>query len=266
MEAPRLNHRRSGSGQPLVLIHGLGASLRSWTPVLSVAEAERDVLAMDLPGFGESPRLPDGTRPDVGALTDAVERELDSAGMERPAVAGNSLGGWIALELARRGRAQSVVAISPAGMWSEKERAWADRFLRTQLAAAELLAPHAELRRNPVVRTVFLAGISSRPWRADAEDVIYGVRALARSNFLPTHEAMIADRCRGLEQIACPVLIVWGTRDVLLPRRQGPRFAQRIPGARLVELPGLGHVPMADDAELVARTVLDFTGDSAAYA
>jgi pimeloyl-ACP methyl ester carboxylesterase len=117
-----------------------------------------------------------------------------------------------------------------------------------------------------VVRTIFLAGISSRPWRADPEDVVYGVRALARSHFLPTHEAMIADRCHGLGEIACPVLILWGTRDLLLPVRQGPRFAQRIPGARLVELPGLGHVPMADDAELVARAVLDFTSDSAAYA
>lgn len=266
MEEPRLNHHRSGSGQPLVLIHGLGASLRSWTPVLREAEAERDVLAVDLPGFGESPRLADGRRPDVSALADAVERELDAEGLDRPAIAGNSLGGWIALELARRGRADSVVAISPAGMWTEKERAWADRFLRAQLAAGKLLAPRAGLLRNTVVRTVFLAGISSRPWRADPEDVVYGVQALARSNFTATHEAMIADRCEGLEEIACPVLILWGTRDLLLPARQGPRFEQRIPGARLVELPGLGHVPMADDARLVARTVLDFTSDSAAYA
>ncbi|MEX2195327.1 MAG: alpha/beta fold hydrolase [Thermoleophilaceae bacterium] len=260
MEPPRLNHRRSGSGEALVLLHGLGANLRSWAPVLMLAEAERDVLAVDLPGFGESPRLLAGIRPDVGALADAMERELDAAGLERPALAGNSLGGWIALELARRGRAASVVAISPAGMWSEKERLWADRFLRTQLAAAKLLESRAELLRNAVVRTVFLAGISARPWRADPEDIVYGLRALARSNFLPTHEAMISDRCRGLEQIGCPVLILWGTRDLLLPVRQGPRFAERIPGARLVELPGLGHVPMADDAELVARAILDFKG------
>lgn len=266
MEAPRLNQRRGGSGEPLVLIHGLGANLRSWAPVLMIAAAERDVLAVDLPGFGESPRLPAGIRPDVGALADAVERELDAAGLERPAVAGNSLGGWIALELARRGRAASVVAISPAGMWSEKERLWADRFLRAQFAAGKLLEGRAELLRHTAVRTVFLAGISARPWRADPDDVIYGVRALARSNFLPTHEAMISDRCRGLEQLACPVLILWGTRDLLLPARQGPRFADRIPGARLVQLPGLGHVPMADDAELVTRAILDFTGDSAAYA
>lgn len=225
-----------------------------------LAEAERDVLAPDLPGFGQSPPPPAGTRPDVGTLADAVERELDAAGFERPALAGNSLGGWIALELARRGRAASVVAISPAGMWTEKERVWADRFLRCQFAAAKGLQRRAELLRNPLVRTVFLAGISSRPWRADPDDVVYGVRALAGSNFLPTHEAMIADRCRGLEEIACPVLIVWGTRDLLLPVRQGPRFAERIAGARLVELPRLGHVPMADDPQLVGRAILDFPG------
>lgn len=260
MEPPPLNHQRGGSGPPLVLIHGLGASLRSWAPVMMLTAAERDVLAIDLPGFGESPPLA-GIRPTVGALADAVERELDAAGLERPALAGNSLGGWIGLELARRGRAASVVAISPAGMWTDKERAWADRFLRAQFAAGRLLESRAELLRNVVVRTLFLAGISSRPWRADPDDVVYGLRALARSNFLATHEAMIVDRCRGLEQIDCPVLILWGTRDLLLPVRQAPRFAQRIRDSRLAMLPGLGHVPMADDAELVARAVLDFPGD-----
>jgi pimeloyl-ACP methyl ester carboxylesterase len=264
VEGARLNHHRGGSGRPLVLIHGLGANWRSWAPVLWHAEQERDVLAIDLPGFGESAPPPDGRPPDPAALADAVERTLDAAGLETADLAGNSLGGWIALELARRGRASSVVAISPAGMWTPREQAWADRFLRTQYAAAKLVAPRAELLRNRVLRALFLAGISARPWRADAEDVVYGIRALARSNFLPTHEAMIGQRCQGLEEIDCPVLIAWGTRDLLLPVRQAPRFARRIPGAQLVELPHLGHVPMADDPELIARTVLGFT-DSNTY-
>jgi len=259
VEPPRLNHHRAGAGEPLVLIHGLGANWRSWAPVIMIAAAERDVLAMDLPGFGASPAPADGVRPDVAMLTDAVERELDVAGIERPAVVGNSLGGWIALELARRGRARSVVAISPAGMWTARERAYADRFLRTQFALGRILDRRAELLRNTAIRTVFLAGISSRPWRADPDDIVYGLRALARSNFLATHEAMIADQCRGLEEIECPVLIMWGTRDLLFPVRMGRRFAGRIPDAELVELPGLGHVPMADDAELVTRGILEFT-------
>lgn len=241
-----------------MLIHGLGANWRSWAPVIWHAEQERDVLAIDLPGFGGSAALPADVRPDVDALATAVEAELDAAGLDGPDLAGNSLGGWIALELARRGRARSVTAISPAGMWTERERAWADRFLRAQYAAARLMSRRAELLRNTALRTLFLAGISARPWKADADDVIYGVRALAGSNFLPTHEAMIAERCNGLEEIDCPVLILWGTRDLLLPVRQGPRFARRIRSARLVELPRLGHVPMADDPDLVSRAILDF--------
>lgn len=259
MEAPGLNVERTGEGPPLVLIHGLGASIRSWGPVIPRCATTREVVAVDLPGFGESPPLPAGVRPTPWALADAVERELDAAGLERPAIAGNSLGGWIALELARRGRAASVVAISPAGMWTERERAWADRFLRTLYAVARRLEPHAELVRNPVARTLALGAVSARPWRTDPEDAVYGVRALARSNFLPTHEAMIAERCRGLEEIACPVLVLWGTRDLLLPLRQARRFADRIPGAALRELPGLGHVPMADDADLVAQALLELS-------
>jgi pimeloyl-ACP methyl ester carboxylesterase len=255
----RLNHSRSGAGEPLVLVHGLGASIATWAPVIPALERERDVLAVDLPGFGESAPLPDGTEPTVPALADALERELDAVGFESAHLVGSSLGGWLALELARRGRARSVVAISPAGMWTEKERAWADRFLRTQLRAAQLFAPHAGLLRNPVVRTLLLGGVMARPWRASPDDVIYGIGALARSRFMETHEAMIRDRAGGLDEVRCPVLILWGTRDYLLPPRQAQRFARAIAGAELRELRGLGHVPTADDPDLIARAILDFT-------
>ena len=255
----RLHNRRAGTGDPLLLIHGIGGSLRTWSPILGLAEGERDVLAIDLPGFGESPPLPSDLTPDLDALATAVEAELDAAGVETAAIAGNSLGGWIALELARRGRARSVVAVSPAGMWTDKERAWADRYLRTQFAVACALAPRTEVLRSPVVRTLLLGGVSARPWRWEPDDVIYGMRALARSNFLPTLEAVTAECCRGLEEIRCPVLILWGTRDWLLPLRQARRFVRHIPDARLMELPRLGHVPMADDPELVGRTILEFT-------
>src|SRR5215207_7267465 len=103
------------SSDPLLLIHGLGLSRRSWKPVLPILTREHEVLAIDLPGFGAASPLPD-RRPTVDALTDAVEAELDVTGVDRVDVAGNSLGGWIALELARRGRARSAVALSPSGL------------------------------------------------------------------------------------------------------------------------------------------------------
>src|SRR5918992_4234493 len=119
-----LDHHRGGTGEPLVLIHGIGHTWRGWKPMLPHLEPRFDVLAVDLPGFGHSPPLPAGTEPTPEALADAVERAMDEAGFDRAHVAGNSLGGWIALELARRGRALTVTAISPAGLQHKREKAW----------------------------------------------------------------------------------------------------------------------------------------------
>jgi pimeloyl-ACP methyl ester carboxylesterase len=107
-----LTRFREGVGDPLLLIHGLGLSWSSWNPVLPILTRAHDVLALDLPGFGTAPPLRDQT-PTVAALADAIEAELERSGLDRVHVAGNSLGGWIALELARRGRATSAVALSP---------------------------------------------------------------------------------------------------------------------------------------------------------
>src|ERR687889_511348 len=112
-----LDHHRGGSGPPLVLIHGIGHTWRGWKPMLPLLERNFDVLAVDLPGFGHSPPLPAGTAPPPEALADEVEGAMDAAGFERAHIAGNSLGGWIALELAGRGRADTVEAISPGGLW-----------------------------------------------------------------------------------------------------------------------------------------------------
>src|ERR1700704_3809703 len=108
-DAPALPPPRGGRGPPLLLVHGLGLSWRSWEPVLDALEVRHDVVSIDLPGFGESPPLPDDAVPTATRLADAVESELDRLGLETPAVVGNSLGGWVALELARRGRAARAV-------------------------------------------------------------------------------------------------------------------------------------------------------------
>src|SRR5687767_10997424 len=119
-----LDLHRGGSGEPLVLIHGIGHTWRGWRPMLPLLEPRFDVLAVDLPGFGHSAPLPAGVPPTAETLADAVEREMDAAGFGTAHVAGNSLGGWIALVLGRRGRARSITAISPAGLQHARERAW----------------------------------------------------------------------------------------------------------------------------------------------
>ena len=117
MKPGRLNYVRRGSGEPLVLIHPLGAELVVWEPVMERLARERDVIALDLPGFGRSPEL-DG-EPTPRTLAGSVAGLLDDLGIERAHVAGNSLGGWVALEVAKAGRALSVAGLCTAGLWSE---------------------------------------------------------------------------------------------------------------------------------------------------
>jgi pimeloyl-ACP methyl ester carboxylesterase len=250
-----VDHHRGGSGEPLVLVHGLGHTWRGWKPMLPLLERDFEVLAFDLPGFGYSPPLPPGTESTPEALADAVEQSMEEAGFERAHIAGNSLGGWIALELARRGRALTVVALSPAGMWHAREKAWASSMMRTlRWLARNAPAPEAALR-NPVGRTVFAGPLFARPWRMEPDLLSEVLRLYAGApGFDETLKRSLERQVRGLESIDCPVLLLWGSRDVLLPR-QGRRFERLIPDCELRYLKGLGHTPMSDDPELLADEI-----------
>ena len=216
---------------------------------------------MDVPGFGRSAPLPAGTRPTIEAMADALERALDAAGWDTPHVAGNSMGGWLALELGRRGRAASAVAISPAGMWTERERIYSRNALRLQHAAATKIAPYAEtLTRTALGRTLVMGGVTARPWQTDPADAAEALQLFAGApGWHATLEALTNDMPRELGAIECPVRIVWGSRDTLLFPRQADRFVREIPNAELVRLSGLGHVPMGDDPDAVAGSILEFT-------
>jgi pimeloyl-ACP methyl ester carboxylesterase len=256
-----LDHRLAGHGEPLLLIHGIGSTWRVWKPVLDRLEAQHEVLSVDVPGFGHSPALPAGTTPTIAAMADALEQALDGVGWDRPHIAGNSMGGWLALELGRRGRAASVVAISPAGMWTGRERAYSRGSLRTQHAIATRIVPYADqITRTEVGRTLVLGSVMSRPWRLAPEDAAETLRLFAGCpGWQTTLDAMTDDMPRELGSIDCSVRIVWGSRDTLLLPRQADRFVREIPNAELVRLPGLGHVPMGDDSEAVADSILQFT-------
>ena len=252
---------RGGTGEPLVLLHGIGSSWGSWRPVLPALAARHEVLALNLPGFGGAAPLPACTAPTVSALTDAVERELDDADFERPFVAGNSLGGRIALELARRGRARGVAALSPAGMWTARERGYSRAILKAMYATTRRLRPYAgAVSRTAAGRTALFSLVCARPWRIDPDEAREAIEALADADAFPeTLDRAIAGRAEGLSDIRTPMVIAWGTRDLLLLPRQGRRCTRAIPGAELRELPGCGHVPMWDDPDLVAHTILALT-------
>ncbi|WP_031071407.1 alpha/beta fold hydrolase [Streptomyces sp. NRRL S-118] len=254
-----LEYERAGSGEPLLLLHGIGHHWQAWRPVMDILAAEREVIAVDLPGFGASPALPDGVPydlPTVGRVLGALCERLD---VDRPHVAGNSLGGLLALELGREKRVRSVTALSPAGFWVESERRYAFATLRAMRAGAESLpVPVIErMSRTATGRAALTSTIYARPGRRSPEAVVAETLALRHaSGFHQTLAAgrnvLFTDDLAGL-----PVTIAWGTRDRLLLRRQGVRAKRVMTGARLVRLPGCGHVPMNDDPALVARVLLD---------
>jgi pimeloyl-ACP methyl ester carboxylesterase len=256
-----LTQHRAGAGEPLVLLHGLGLMWRCWTPLLPALEAAHDVVALDLPGFGAAPPLSTG-EPTVGALADAVEAELDRLALDAPHIAGNSLGGWIALELARRGRARSVVALAPAGLEGPAERLYVMSLNEWMRLRAKAAAPVARtLTANRISRVAALGALRGRPWRVPADEAAAEVRAFARApGFQPTLRWTVgAQPALGLDAIDVPVRVCAGPRDVMLGAYTAPRFVAAIPRAELHPLPGCGHVPMADDPSRVGAAITGLT-------
>ncbi|MEH0401619.1 alpha/beta fold hydrolase [[Kitasatospora] papulosa] len=254
-----VSYERTGVGAPLVLLHGIGHHRQAWDPVLRILAAERDVIAVDLPGFGASPALPHGLAHDLRTMVPVLGSFFEALGVVRPHVAGNSLGGLLALELGREGLARSVTALSPAGFWTPSERRYAFGVLRAMRGAALAMPmPLIErLSRSSPGRAALTSTIYARPGRRSPAAVVSETVALREATgFRQTLEAgsgvTFADDVPGV-----PVSIAWGTKDRLLPRRQGVRAGRAIPRARLVRLPGCGHVPMNDDPAAVARVVLD---------
>lgn len=246
-----LEHTRTGSGPPIVLLHGIGLDREVWGPVVPLLARGHEVVAVDLPGFGASPPL-SGT-PTVEALAGAVE-EL---GLERPHVAGNSLGGGIALELGRRGWAGSVCAISPIGFAAGRERAYAHVTLKAIRAMARALDGFAETAYGgPVRRRLLSSLIFARPARIPAPVAARMNRATAAA---PGWDATLPAVTSWRPAMpSCRTTIAWAQHDrLLLAGRQAPRARRWLPEARHVTLHGCGHVPMWDDPEQVARAILD---------
>jgi pimeloyl-ACP methyl ester carboxylesterase len=260
--SPGLDHHRGGSGEPLVLVHGVGHTWRGWKPMLPELERRFDVLAVDLPGHGHSAPLAAGVSSTPEALADAVERQMLGAGFDSAHLAGNSLGGWISLELARRGRARTVTAISPAGLQHAREKDWGAGILRGMRWLAENAPAPEALLRNPVTRSLLAGPSMARPWRKDPDELIEESELYSSCPGLhATLPHTFHAQPRGLTTLDVPVLILWGSLDVILLPRQGRRFERLIPGAELRYVRGAGHVPMADVPELLSETIAEFALD-----
>ncbi|MFD7495347.1 alpha/beta fold hydrolase [Streptomyces sp. NPDC059832] len=252
-------YERTGAGEPLLLLHGIGHHRQAWDPVLSVLAVERDVIAVDLPGFGASPALPDGLPYDLPTTATVLGALCEELGLDRPHVAGNSLGGLLALELGRKKLVRSVTALSPAGFWTGGERRYAFGTLRAmRQAALSMPVPLIErLSHSAAGRTALTSTIYARPARRSADAVVAETIALREATGF--HQTLATGRGVTFtdDVPGLPVTVAWGSRDRILLRRQGIRAKHTMPDARLVRLPGCGHVPMNDDPALVARVILD---------
>jgi pimeloyl-ACP methyl ester carboxylesterase len=245
-----LNYERRGRGEPLVLIHPLGAELVVWEPVLERVARERDVIALDLPGFGASAPLQNGALPTPQGLAGSVAAFLDEVGLGRVHVAGNSLGGWVALELAKSGRALSAAGLCTAGFWKRPlgPRPGADM---RRLGRA-LMPVMPTLLRSERGRRLVLRGSIAKPDLVPPAAAERLVRAYVTSpGFERANEAMRSAVFSGFEQIRAPVTLAWGEHDRLVAR---PRTT--VPGWRSVTLHGCGHIPTWDNPSQVARVLL----------
>jgi pimeloyl-ACP methyl ester carboxylesterase len=255
---------RAGAGTPLLLLHGVGSIWRAWSPVLPYLEPHHDVIVPTLAGHGGGPPLDPQVVPSVHALADALEHELDRLGLHKVHIAGNSLGGWVGIELARRGRALSLVLFSPAGAWrsqrSIEARAAAIRFSIGGLGRAASRAD--AIAANAWLRWPLLAGQVAHPSRVPPEDLAASIRAGAHAPVVvPLLRELPLRQVQPLPAVRdYPVRLVWGDRDRVIPFAGfGSAMLDRLPGAELIHLRDVGHVPMSDDPAGVAELILEVT-------
>ncbi|HEX4106954.1 MAG TPA: alpha/beta hydrolase [Solirubrobacteraceae bacterium] len=255
---------RGGSGPPMMLIHGFSATWRVWEPVLAPLTARHDVYAPTLLGHYGGPPYHAGDPASPSAIADQLERDMDALGWEKAHLVGNSLGGWLALELAGRGRALSTVALAPAGGWPPggKEDRRLERMFRTNYRMIAWLGERGrQLVRRPRFRALTLRDVVARPQNISARfaaEMLEG--AAACEIYLPFLEVAVKGGFGSLGDIDTPTRIAWGTADRIL---RYPEYARRLhelaPDAEWVEMSGLGHCPMLDDPQETVRIVLEVT-------
>lgn len=257
---------RGGAGEPLVLIHGGGGTWRQWGPVVPLLEPHHEVLAVNLVGHWGGRPASAQAEPGIALLVDGVECDMDTAGWSTAHVAGTSLGAWVALELAKRGRARSCTALACRGSWAKGD----DRGMRLVVRgyrlfhrAAQLMARNpARWTRRPRLRHLLYWHHFARTDRMDPVDTAHLIVGVANATILPGLLSWASEHegPGGLDQIRCPVQLLFPERDMVLPRRRyGQSLIDAIPGAEVHELPGVGHVATWDDPQLVARAILRFT-------
>ena len=258
-----MHHVRRGSGKPLLLLHGLGGSWREWAPVLDDLATEREVIAVDLPGFGETPPLPG--KVSIETLADTVTRFLEEQDLVGVDVAGGSMGARLALELARRGVVGSIVSLDPGGFWGGWQKGFFFASIWLSIRLIRLLQPvMPQITASPVGRTLLFAQFSARPWRLSPKVTLDEMRSFAAS---PSIDEALDQLVNGPAQKGAPrgsmrgpVVIGWGRQDRVCLPGQSEKALRLFPDARLHWFDHAGHFPQWDVPKEAARLILSSTG------
>lgn len=247
--------------EPLALIHGFSATPAMWEPMLPALQERFDVHVLGLAGHYGCAALPAGVQVSATALFDALERDLDAAGIQTAHLCGNSLGGWAALELARRGRARSCVALSPAGGWeagSKAERRLRGLFKRLYMTSAWALPRSESLFTRPRLRKLAFRDAFEHGERMTPRQAADMVRGSAQC---PIYWDLLAaierdGPPRDFDGITCPTTIVWGSKDRIIPLKgYSERIRRMVPQADFIVVEGAGHSPMIDEPERLVRII-----------
>jgi pimeloyl-ACP methyl ester carboxylesterase len=258
-----IKHTRTGHGKPLLLVHGLGGSRRSWDPISISLDQAKEVIALDLPGHGQTPEQVDSGTFDglAGSLDDWLGRE----GLTGVDMVGSSMGARLVLEMARRGRAGAVVALDPGGFW----QGWERTFFKTTISASIRLvralgSARPAITRNIAGRTALMAQLSAKPWALDPALIARELESFANTR---TFDALVTDLAngatqQGIPETPAPIVIGWGRKDRLCLPRQASRAMAAFPNAKLHWFEGSGHFPMWDQPQETAFVILEATSRS----
>lgn len=263
-----MNYIRRGAGKPLLLVHGLGGSWRSWSPILDDLAAEREVIAVDLPGFGATSPLPGEVS--IRTLSDALTEFLVENELTGIDAVGSSMGARLVLELARRGGVLgSIVSLDPGGFWRGWERHAFYASIYASVRLVRLLQPVLPyITRSAVGRTLLLPQFSAHPWKVPSEVVLEELRSFAAS---PSFDELLYQLAYGETQqgappdsVEYPLVIGWGRQDRVCFPRQAHRALESFPDARLHWFDHCGHFPQWDVPQETTRLILDATSSAEA--
>ena len=258
-----MNFERTGRGKPLLLVHGLGGHAGSWAPIRGALAAQRELIAVDLPGFGRTPQLAGETS--IATLADALTGFLDAQGLRGIDAVGSSMGARLVLELARRGGVLgAVVSLDPGGFWRGWERHAFYASIWASIRAVRLLQPVLPaIAASRIARTVLLAQFSRRPWALPPQIVLDELRSYVQA---PAFDELLHDLAYGEEQqgaprgsIDAPLAIGWGRNDWICLPRQAKRAVALFPDAQLHWFDRCGHFPHWDQPDATVSLILDVT-------